>query len=249
MTESAFGEQVRRARIRNAMSQSELADKLDVSQGTISNWEKGKTEPSPAQRTELKRVLGIALQSRKDVETDGAVETGPSAFGAWLNRARNEARMSVAELAQQSGLSAPAIYNLESGRIANPREGTVKRLEKALGKQLPAEAKQEISEEAQIEGVGALTGFNPHDDEDLPAVAGIYVFYDISERPIYVGQSADIKRRILSDHKEKFWFRSPITETGAYVEVKDKALREKVETLLIRFMKSNAVINKQNVER
>jgi hypothetical protein len=138
---------------------------------------------------------------------------------------------------------------LESGRIANPREGTVRKLEAALGKNLPDEAKREISEEAQIEGVGELKGFNPHDNDDLPAVAGIYVFYDISERPIYVGQSGDIKARILRDHREKFWFRSPITETGAYVEVADKSLREKVETLLIRFMKSNAVINKQNVDR
>ena len=74
------------------------------------------------------------------------------------------------------------------------------------------------------------------------------MFYDVSERPIYVGQGADIKARIRT-HREKFWFRSPIVFTGAYVKIDDKGLREKVETLLIRFLKSNAVINKQNVER
>jgi len=67
-------------------------------------------------------------------------------------------------------------------------------------------------------------------------VAGIYVFYDVSERPIYVGH-ADIKTRIRT-HREKFWFRSPIAQTGD-VKIDEKGLREKAETLLIRFLNSS----------
>jgi transcriptional regulator with XRE-family HTH domain len=249
MANISFGERIRRARIRNAMSQSDLAEKLDVTQATISNWETGRSRPRAEQKTEIKRVLGDVAQERVQANDDTSAEPGPSAFGAWLNRTRNERQMSVAELAEKSGLSAPAIYNIESGRIANPRAGTVHRLEDALGQELPAEAKREIREEATIKGVGELIDFDPHSDDDLPSVAGIYVFYDISERPIYVGQSGDIRARVIRDHREKFWFRPPITKTGAYVEIDDKALREKVETLLIRFLKSNAVINKQNVDR
>ena len=74
------------------------------------------------------------------------------------------------------------------------------------------------------------------------------MFYDVSQRPIYVGMSDDVRRRIL-DHSEKFWFKAPIVETGSYVEIKDKTLRRQVETLLIKFLKSNAVLNRQNVER
>lgn len=74
------------------------------------------------------------------------------------------------------------------------------------------------------------------------------MLYDISERPIYVGQGSDIRNRIRA-HQEKFWFKRPIVETAAYVKIEEKNLREKVEKLLIRFLKSNAVINKQNVER
>lgn len=248
MANISFGERIRRARIRNAMSQNDLAQKIGVSQGTISNWEKGKTKPDAGQGAEIKRILGEVTPVKSHADDEASVEAGPSAFGAWLNRTRNEQRMSVAELAEKSGLSAPAIYNIESGRIANPRAATVSRLEAALGQVLSAEAKHEIKEEATIEGVGELIDFDPHDDDDLPSLGGIYVFYDISERPIYVGQGRDIKRRIR-EHREKFWFRSPITHTGAYVEIEDTALREKVETILIRFLKSNAVINKQNVER
>ena len=90
--------------------------------------------------------------------------------------------------------------------------------------------------------------FDPHNDEDLPAEPGIYVFYDISERPVYVGQSDDIRRRIAG-HSDKFWYKRPIVETAAYVKIADKKLRSQVETTMIRFLKSNAVINRQNVRR
>lgn len=248
MANITFKERMRRARIRNAMSQGDLAEKLGVTQGTISNWETGRSTPKPAQKNEITRVLGeVAPQGRggADVAPPGG---GPSTFGAWLSRTRNEKRMSVAELAEKSRVSVPAIYNIESGRIANPRAETVQRLEAALGEELSAEAKSEIKEEATIRGVGELIDFDPHDDDALPSVGGIYVLYDVSERPIYIGQGRDIKRR-LRDHSDKFWFRRPITESGAFVQIEDKDLREKVETLLIRFMKSNAVINTKNVDR
>ena len=80
------------------------------------------------------------------------------------------------------------------------------------------------------------------------SAGGICVCYDISDRPIYVGQGSSIKTRIR-DHSDKFWFGPPIVETGSYVQIDDKDLRVKVETLLIKFLKSNAVINKQSVER
>jgi transcriptional regulator with XRE-family HTH domain len=248
MANISFGERMRRIRIRNAMSQSDLAGKLGVTQATISNWEKGKTVPDAGQKDKVRQVLGEVAPEKGGGRDVASTEAGPSAFGAWLNRTRNERKMSVAELAEKAGLSSPAVYNIESGRIANPRPGTVGKLEAALGEELPAEAKSEIREEATIEGVGELIDFNPDDDDDLPSVAGIYVLYDISERPIYVGQGTDIKNRIKA-HREKFWFRSPIVQTGAYVHIDEKGLREKVEALLIRFLKSNAVINKQNVDR
>jgi transcriptional regulator with XRE-family HTH domain len=151
-------------------------------------------------------------------------------------------------LAEKAALSTAAIYNIEAGRISNPQQATVQKLQRALDVQIPTETKDEIREEATIAGVGELVDFDPHSEGDLPSCPGIYVLYGVSERPIYVGQGADIKRRIR-DHSEKFWFRPPIVETGAFVKINEKSLREKVETLLIRFLKSNAVINKQNVDR
>ena len=54
-----------------------------------------------------------------------------------------------------------------------------------------------IAEEVNIEGLGEFSDFDPHSDTSLwPEGGGVYVFYDISHRPIYVGQSGNIQRRL-----------------------------------------------------
>jgi len=249
-----FAESIRRRRIKNAWSQSELAEKLGVAQTTVSNWENTKGVPDRSQRQRLQEVLGLQVIDRQQDATNASDEqehgesAGPAAFGTWLNRTRLERKLSVAELALKADVSRPAVYNIESGRIENPRAETVRRLERALGSEVPAETKKEIREEATVKGVGEFVEFDPNDHDDWPEIPGIYVLYDISERPIYVGQGANIKRRI-QDHFQKFWFKSPIVETAACIKIEDASLREKIETIFIRFLKRNAVINKQNVER
>ncbi|MBC7821113.1 MAG: helix-turn-helix domain-containing protein, partial [Planctomycetaceae bacterium] len=249
MANIGFGERMRRGRIQNAWTQAELGEKVDVSGPTISNWETEKTVPTKDQKDRIRGILGIEYgaktttpaQGTSDASTPGgAAVEAPSAFGTWLSRTRLEKRMSVAELAKSSGVSGPAIYNIESGRIGNPRAETVRRLEKALGQDLPAETKEELREESTIEGMGEFVDFDPHDADDRPTASGVYVLYDISERPVYVGEGANIRKRI-KDHEEKFWFKQPIVETAAFVKIDEEALRRKVETVLIRFLKSNAV--------
>ncbi len=248
MANISFGERLKRARIRNAMNQTELGQKIDVSPATISQWENGKYEPSKPQKEELKKILGGWAVEKSTDEANEETEVSPGALSAWLTRARNAKSISVPELAEMAGLSIPSIYNIESGRISNPRDGTVRKLERALGSPLDSDTKKEIQEEATIEGLGEFIEFDPHNDDDLPPAPGIYMLYDISERPIYVGQGSDIRSRIKS-HQEKKWFIRPIIETAAYVKIEKKDMREQVEKLLIRFLKKNAVINKQNVER
>lgn len=230
------------------MTQADLGEKVGVTQATICNWEIEKIAPTKEQKSELKKILGGFSSHGGANQSESQDPEGPTPLSGWLAKTRIEKKLSVSELADAAGVSVPAIYNIESGRILNPRDETIRRLEKALGKDIPREAKEEIREEAKIEGVGELIDFDPHSDEDLPGVAGIYVLYDISQRPIYVGQGTDIRNRIRS-HRNKFWFKQPIVQYAAYVKIEEKGLREKVETLLIRFLKSNAVINKQNVER
>ena len=248
MANISFGERLRRARIRNAMIQAELGEKVGVTGAAVSHWETGRVVPTKVQKDKLKNILGGWAAEKQEDENGENVEFGPSPFAAWLTKTRLKKKLSVPEVAEAAGLSAAALYNIEAGRITNPRSETVRKLEQALGTKLEEEVKKEIRDEATIEGFGELLDFDPHENDDLPSVAGIYVLYDISERPVYVGQASDIKRRIR-EHRDKFWFKSPIVHTAAYVKVEEKDLRERVETLLIRFLKSNAVINQRNVDR
>lgn len=247
---TSIGENIRINRINNAWSQEDLANKLGVTQKTVSNWENNKGIPEDKKK-KVFEILGLVQAGSSLSGQQGLVEQteiGPSAFGSWVNRIRLERDMSVPELAHKAGLSAPAIYNIESGKALNPRSETVRNIEKALGEKVPRETKSEISKEADVEGLGELIDFQPLVKEDWPDVAGIYVLYDISERPIYVGQGGSIKRR-LQDHEEKFWFKAPIVMTGAYINIQEEGLRKKIEAILIRFLKKNAVINKQLVNR
>jgi transcriptional regulator with XRE-family HTH domain len=245
------GERIRRNRIRIGWTQGDLGKKLRVSQVTVSNWESGKSPLRSDSKKKIFALLGISNERRSSTADDQpapSFEAGPSPFGAWLNRTRLESGMSVPELASASDVSSPQLYNIESGRTPNPRKETVARIAKALGKSLPQETRAETKEEATVEGVGEFVEFDPHDSDDWPDVPGIYVLYDISDRPVYVGQGSSIRTRIR-DHEEKFWFKQPIVSAATYLKVPDTKLREKIEKILIRFLKRNAVINKQHVER
>lgn len=141
----------------------------------------------------------------------------------------------------------PAIYKIESGDIANPRKVTRDKLAKALGAAVPEDVTREVSESAVIQGLGEMIDFDPHDEADWPKSPGVYIFYDRANRPIYVGQGRVASVRIR-DHRTRFWFRDPIVSSGSFIEIREDALRVQVEKLLIRFLRQNAIINKQHVD-
>jgi transcriptional regulator with XRE-family HTH domain len=217
-----FGQSIKRARIKLGMTQTELGEKLSPprGQGLVWQWESGNAIPSDEYKVQLRRLLGqtpnvtaerkdAAVEEAEDEDEDEEAYTGPSAIGTWLNRHRLERHFSVPELAAKAGLSAVAIYNIESGRSQNPQRETIAKLEVALNQRLSPEAKAEAKDEATIEGVGEWFNFDPNNQADWPSTPGIYALYDISDRPIYVGQGDNIATR-LRDHHQKFWFRQPI---------------------------------------
>jgi len=218
------------------IKQKQLAMMLGISQATVSHWVTGKATPSSDQGAMLTELLGRTEERRT--------------LAQWVTEKRNERGWTVADLAREAELSLPAVYNIESGRITNPRERTRKALERALGAQLAVAIEREMTASSGIPGtgVGPFTDFDPYVEDELPVVAGVYVFYDISDRPIYVGKSENIGKRVKT-YSEKFWFRKPIVEKAAYVQVEDENLRAQIEVILIRFLKSNAVLNKMNVDR
>lgn len=244
-----FGQRLKKARLTEGLTQADVAKKLHVSGATISNWEAGKSNPSSIQRKQLSRLLGHVGDAPERTfgdETEG--EGKPSPFGVWLRQSRYKADLSVHELAVCAGVSVPTIYFLENGRTQLPMEQTRKRLEQALKQNIPDEITKEAEAEQNIKGLGSLTDFDPHAADDRPRCPGVYVFYDISERPVYVGKAKSIAKRVKA-HEEKFWFKSPIVQRASFIEIKNAQLRHQIEQILIKFLKSNAVLNKQGVDR
>lgn len=231
------------------LTQAQVAQRLGVSQTTISSWETGRGFPSDEDLDMLGGLLGPAVRRPPATAAIKAPEsTSLQEYGDWIASARAKRNFTRAQLAQKAGISVPAVYNIETGRT-NPRASTRKRLEQALKEKPPTSLVTAVQQEAEIEGVGSFEGFDPHDETEWPGEPGVYVFYDISDRPIYVGESGDIKKRIKSDHQEKFWYKRPIVETASYVKVADQKLRRQLEDTMIKFLKSNAVINKRQVAR
>jgi transcriptional regulator with XRE-family HTH domain len=237
-----IGVRIKERRLANALNQTELGGRLNVSQATISLWEQGKGAPKRDQLTKLNEILG-GLAPTSEPVTEAESQTP---IAAWLSRALTKKDLTVGELAAKADMSVPTVYNILSGRAQNPHSRTISALEKALGDSF--ESKNEAREASEIAGIGELIDFNPYDEKEIPAQAGVYVLYDISQRPIYVGKASKIAIR-LRDHRTRFWFNRPLVETGAYIEIPDAKLRDQIETVLIQFLKNNAVVNKQKTVR
>ena len=238
--QSDLGKFISERRHANGLSQKELADRLGVYQPTISMWEQSKAKPDARQIILLEKILGVITNAQE------REEDSQTPLSAWLSRVMAKRNVTATEVATNAGVSVPTIYNLLSGRAENPQARTLRAIEAALGEKF--EPTEKVRESGDSGSVGELIDFDPHDKGQIPEKPGVYVFYDISQRPIYVGQATNIADRI-QDHLDKFWFKRPIVELGAYIEINDKKLRNQVETVLIQFLKKNAAINKNKTAR
>lgn len=247
--ERALGKKLGKARIKKGLTQKDLATILDVSSATISNWENGGNIDE-LHTKKVQKFIKSAEPRRKvnrEKEQEIIAESEPSIFSRWLQETRIKAGLSVPQLAATAKISAVAIYNIESGKIANPQQNTRNALAQALNAAVPAQDVVEVEQKYSINGLGNLTDFDPHNKSDWPKCAGVYVLYDISQRPIYIGKGKKISVR-LKDHNDKFWYKQPVVQYGSFIKVEDQTLCNQLEQTMIKFLKSNAVINKQLTE-
>lgn len=208
-------------------TQKQLADKLGVTPGYISNWENEHAQPDKY-LDELEEILEVPLQ-----------------IGRWLRQTRQERNVTVKDLANESGYSKGYIYNIENGHIVNPNPETILALCVAMGvENTPLGL---ISDEStKNKGESIIGEHYSADLENLDEVAGIpgiYIFWSANDLPIYVGQSGDIARRI-GQHRDKFWFRDPVVFSLTYIEIGDEEVRKSVERILIELLDSSLIINK-----
>lgn len=235
-------EQIKKARMSLGLSQEEFGTKLGLSGAAVSLLERGETSPIDVDETDPRENAWRALLTG-DAE---AIAQLPTPLAAWLRSARTRLRLTLAQLSDKCKITDYRLRGMEKGQH-QPTAQVLRRLEDALGEQAPSASAPPISN-ISIAGVGALQDFDPHNVNDRPVCAGVYVFYDISDRSIYVGESKNIRLRIRQ-HEEKFWFKRPLVEYAAYIQVDDDNLRKGIEQILINFLRSNAVLNRQHVLR
>ena len=70
-----LGENIQKLRKQANMSQEQLAEKIDVTRQTISNWELGETAPNPEQLKILSKELNISIDKLLDNVVDTTEET------------------------------------------------------------------------------------------------------------------------------------------------------------------------------
>jgi hypothetical protein len=179
--------------------------------------------------------------------------TGPGPFGRWLAAELNSKNMNSWDLAQSSDIPEEHIEQIIRGEIRHPMPAVMKSIQESIDEKLDAETIEAIREDSEIEGFGEFVDFDPHGDKSRwPTGGGVYVFYDVSSRPVYVGETGDLHRRMkdyFSPHRRMWWVSQPIVETASFIPVEDTKARKRLEKILIRFLKSNAVMNRIHVRR
>lgn len=243
-----FPERLRRARTGLGLTQQDLASSVKVAQADLASWEKGRSAPTIHQFLDLEAVVGPLAEATGVLVEGGAGPNRVGTSGTGLKRARAKSKLSTPARATKANTPQVARQNVASDGTAKPHAASKKKRVDAAPRKAPTPVVIKRKPEQPVESLGRLTKFAPHSQDDLPICGGIYVLYDISDRAVYVGQGQSIKKRVL-DHAKKPWFQSPIVETAAYIQVEEVKLRLHLEEILIRFLKSNAVLNKQHVNR
>jgi transcriptional regulator with XRE-family HTH domain len=181
-------------------------------------------------------------------ENEERLEQPEQLFGDWLRAEMEKQNVSIQDLANRTDLSYQGIWNIVRGNTRYPQAATRQKLSAALNQAVPAQIEQKIETESSVSGY-VWTDFSPYDLQTIPELAGIYVFYDITERPVYVGKSNSNVRGRVRDHQTRFWFKQPLVMRGSFLAVSEQEMCDKIEMILIKFLGNHALLNFKGVVR
>lgn len=86
------GKAIRRVRKRRGVSQSELADRLDVYQATISKWERGDRDVSEDRLQDVADALGVDTEEIKGIAKELYAEAGQEAEPEYVSEEKEISR-------------------------------------------------------------------------------------------------------------------------------------------------------------
>lgn len=121
---SSLGEWMRDRRIERDWTQKQVAEKLGVTDITVSNWENYHSYPQPTNLQAIQSLLGEVPAFARGVERSEEDRT-TTPFGAWLRNGRRSKGLSQVQLAERAGVSYITISYIETGRTRSPWPSTV----------------------------------------------------------------------------------------------------------------------------
>ena len=166
-----------------------------------------------------------------------------SQFGSWLDNIMKQKSMNASQVARLALCDPGTVRNIVSGKIKTPSANMIERISVAISETVPVHVQQEIDTDSMVDVPDELIDFNPFDDSSVPDKAGVYVLYGPTDSVLYVGKSKNARTRIRS-HREKKWFVEQIVNSGMFFIAEDDHERDKLERILIKFLRSNAWLNK-----
>ncbi len=181
-------------------------------------------------------------------EDQVAMAPQQQSFGEWVSSEMVKQGLTIPQLVAKTKISYTGIWNIVKGNTLYPTNETRAKLSAALNQSVPTEVEAEIEEKSEISGY-TWTDFTPSDIGTVPDQAGVYVFYDVTDRPVYVGKSAKSVRARVKDHQTRFWFKPPLVVRGSFLAIDDAVMCEKIEMILIKFLGKHALLNVQGVVR
>lgn len=177
------------------------------------------------------------------VITPPRVASGSSSFGRWLEAKMEVKGLTASAVARRADCNPGTIRNIITGRIKTPSNEMMGKLTSAIEETVPEEIQAEIQVESTMDTPGYFVDFNPFDDSSVPNLPGVYVLYGPTDTVLYVGKSKNAQRRIR-EHREKKWFVEGMVASGLFFSAEDDGERDRLERILIKFLKSNAWLNK-----
>lgn len=153
-----IGKTIRQARIRENMTQMELADRMGVSFQAVSNWERGNSMPDISKLESLCDALHLDLKQLL------AGEPGATEAVTKVLRADPEP-LSVEELADVAPLLPPSQMQTQTRKTTGGKNYNLKKLASILPF-LDEEMLEEILEEVQVDSLMELADIAPFLDED-----------------------------------------------------------------------------------
>ena len=131
-----IGEKIRKARADAGLTQEQVAETLNVSRQTISNWENEKTYPDIASVVLLSDAYGVSLDSLLKGEKPGYIEYLEESTNTMIQFGGVQVRPGDGVLADRSGVvfipaehleevvaKAESLYEKEEAMIADLRAG------------------------------------------------------------------------------------------------------------------------------